>query len=211
MVTVVFSRDRLVDTISRRCNLCSKGACCLIADKLGIMKVGALCYAHYLKWSADNAISFWMVFQKLAGFDAEPARIEKERKNRNDTDWGDFPGVVPLREVEKYAILDAMSEVGGNQEQAAKLLKVTRRTIHKKLKQYNWTRESIRKKSSGSIPNMEKKMILDTLGRTNWDILDAAKELGIAKVTLYRKLKSYGLQRVRYFVEPGTTPLGNPG
>ena len=205
-MTVVFSRDRLVDTISRRCNLCSKGACCLIADKLGIMKVGALCYAHYLKWSADNAISFWMVFQKLPGFNVEANRKGKEQPRLEDS-----LGVIPLREVEKYAILDAMSEVGGNQEQAAKLLKVTRRTIHKKLKQYNWTRESIRKKSSGSIPNMEKEMILDTLGRTNWDILGAAKELGIAKVTLYRKLKSYGLQRVRYFVEPGTAAPGNSG
>ncbi len=206
MVTLLFSRDRLVDKINRSCDLCSKKACCLIADKMGFMKPGALCHGHYLKWSADDAISYWMVFQKLPGFN-----MEANRKGKEQTRLEDSFGVIPLREVEKYAILDAISEVGGNQEQAAKLLKVSRRTLYKKLKQYNWTRESARKKPIGSIPNMEKEMILDTLESTNWDIPGAAKELGIAKVTLYRKLKSYGLQRVRYFVEPGTRALGNPG
>ena len=42
----------------------------------------------------------------------------------------------PLEAVEKAAILQTLSAVGGNKSEAARRLGVTRKTLHKKLKAY---------------------------------------------------------------------------
>ncbi len=43
---------------------------------------------------------------------------------------------VPLEEVEKEAILNTLKSTGGNKSEAARRLGITRKTLHKKLKQY---------------------------------------------------------------------------
>ncbi|PIU49349.1 MAG: two-component system response regulator [Desulfobacterales bacterium CG07_land_8_20_14_0_80_52_14] len=43
---------------------------------------------------------------------------------------------LPLDEVEKATILNTMQAVGGNKSEAARRLGITRKTLHKKLKQY---------------------------------------------------------------------------
>ena len=40
----------------------------------------------------------------------------------------------------------------------------------------------------------EKLLIRSALSRTNWNLSHAAEELGVARSTLYRKIKKYGLQ-----------------
>jgi DNA-binding NtrC family response regulator len=40
----------------------------------------------------------------------------------------------------------------------------------------------------------EKALICSVLSRTNWNLSHAAQELGVARSTLYRKIKKYGLQ-----------------
>ena len=40
-----------------------------------------------------------------------------------------------------------------------------------------------------SIKEMERKRIMDTLKRNNWNRLAASRELGIHKTTLFRKIK----------------------
>ena len=44
-----------------------------------------------------------------------------------------------------------------------------------------------------SLKQMEASFIMSTLRRNNWNRLDAARQLGIHKTTLYRKIKSLGL------------------
>ena len=48
--------------------------------------------------------------------------------------------------------------------------------------------------SSGisSLAELEKRAILHAITTLNGDKLEAAKQLGIGKTTLYRKLKEYG-------------------
>jgi two-component system response regulator HydG len=45
-------------------------------------------------------------------------------------------GDLPLDEVEKATILNAMQITGGNKSEAARRLGITRKTLHTKLKKY---------------------------------------------------------------------------
>jgi len=45
-------------------------------------------------------------------------------------------GDLPLDEVEKATILNAMEVTGGNKSEAARRLGITRKTLHAKLKKY---------------------------------------------------------------------------
>ncbi len=47
-----------------------------------------------------------------------------------------FSEARPLEEVEKQAVLTALSAAGGNKSEAARRLGITRKTLHNKLKQY---------------------------------------------------------------------------
>jgi two-component system response regulator HydG len=48
----------------------------------------------------------------------------------------EFPADLPLEEVEKASILKTLESTGGNKSEAARRLRITRRTLHKKLKKY---------------------------------------------------------------------------
>ena len=48
----------------------------------------------------------------------------------------------------------------------------------------------------GSLREMEQKMIESTLARTNFNMAETAKKLGISRATLYRKVKQYQIQPV---------------
>ncbi|MCF8045669.1 MAG: Fis family transcriptional regulator, partial [Desulfarculaceae bacterium] len=43
----------------------------------------------------------------------------------------------PLSEIEKQAVLSTLESTGGNRSEAARRLGITRKTLLKKLKQYN--------------------------------------------------------------------------
>jgi transcriptional regulator with PAS, ATPase and Fis domain len=47
---------------------------------------------------------------------------------------------------------------------------------------------------SGSLREMEQRMIAATLQKTNSNMAETAKKLGISRATLYRKVKQYGIQ-----------------
>jgi len=46
-----------------------------------------------------------------------------------------------------------------------------------------------------TLSEMEKIHITNTLDRTDWNCKTAAKQLGIDRTTLYRKMKKYGIKR----------------
>ena len=43
------------------------------------------------------------------------------------------------------------------------------------------------------LEEMEQKMIMLSLKNNNWNIAEAARELGIGRQTLYRKIERYGI------------------
>jgi len=47
-----------------------------------------------------------------------------------------LPGNMPLDEVEKRSILEAIKSCGGNKSEAARRLGITRKTLRKKLDKY---------------------------------------------------------------------------
>ncbi len=47
-----------------------------------------------------------------------------------------IPADMPLDEVEKATVLKTLELTGGNKSEAARRLGITRRTLHKKLKNY---------------------------------------------------------------------------
>ncbi|MEJ2368908.1 MAG: helix-turn-helix domain-containing protein, partial [Acidobacteriota bacterium] len=48
-------------------------------------------------------------------------------------------GVMPLNEIEKQAIFEALDQTRGNKTQAARVLGIGVRTLHRKLKEYGYT------------------------------------------------------------------------
>jgi two-component system response regulator HydG len=47
-----------------------------------------------------------------------------------------MPGNLPLEEVEKRTILEALDAAGGNKSEAARRLGITRKTLRAKLEKY---------------------------------------------------------------------------
>jgi len=50
-------------------------------------------------------------------------------------------------------------------------------------------------KGNLSLQEMEKTHLLNILDKHNWNISASAKVLGIDRVTIYQKLKKYGIKR----------------
>jgi transcriptional regulator with PAS, ATPase and Fis domain len=61
----------------------------------------------------------------------------------------------------------------------------------KRTSQTGWSEKDERLQTP--IKATEKKFILDTLEKNNWSKVETAKELGMHRATLYRKMKKYGL------------------
>ena len=67
-----------------------------------------------------------------------PSNITEPYSEKND--WIDQPSPIegnrPLVEIEKEAILATFAATGGNKSETARRLKITRKTLHNKLKVY---------------------------------------------------------------------------
>lgn len=83
-----------------------------------------------------DADDLWFPMTDQIDFACEP-RVE----NRSVADVGN----LPLEEVEKRSILEALAAVGGNKSEAARRLGITRKTLRSKLEKY----EMMRAKSDG--------------------------------------------------------------
>lgn len=79
-----------------------------------------LCRNQYLSQTDLSANTFTTHVQ--------PESRQDEAKSENT--------IIPLEEVEKEAILNALEATGGNKSDTARQLGITRRTLHQKLKKY---------------------------------------------------------------------------
>ena len=89
-----------------------------------------------------------------------------------------FDSIEIIQEKESELKLDAQTD---NEFEKATLLKT-----------------KIDKRSGSSPPKtlkeIEKNAIVDALSFTEWNMSKAAKVLGVSRMTLYRKIDSYGIQ-----------------
>jgi len=58
---------------------------------------------------------------------------------------------------------------------------------------YQWRTISSRKDGNDLVGQFERDLIIEVLRRNRWNRLEAAKELGIHKTTLFRKIKKLGI------------------
>ena len=86
-----------------------------------------------------NAVERAVVLSRWTVLDARDFPMIQ---NSTETDAGiggdaaEDAGDVPLAAIEKTAILNTLDSAGGNKSEAARRLGITRKTLHKKLKQY---------------------------------------------------------------------------
>jgi two-component system response regulator AtoC len=118
--------------------------------------------------------------------------------------------------VERILIINAIHKAGGNKAKAARDLKIDYKTLHCKINEYKISKENnkpiqppkcvtdilskepscpFKKLISQVRQEMEKGLILITLGATGWDKAKAARRLDIDYKTLYNKMVLYGLMR----------------
>jgi transcriptional regulator of acetoin/glycerol metabolism len=124
--------------------------------------------------------------------------------------------IVPMAELAKSSILNALAELNGDKAEAARLLGIGKTTLYRKLKDYSvigavfnvtdlppvCRNTQIGFLYDGKVhvrnqivpmAELEKSSILNALAELNGDKAEAARLLGIGKTTLYRKLKDYSV------------------
>ena len=74
--------------------------------------------------------------QHLDREDISPSTLEEKSTPPADPAKTDVKTIIPLEEVEKQTILDALTLTDGNKSETARQLGITRRTLHQKLKKY---------------------------------------------------------------------------
>jgi two-component system response regulator HydG len=84
-----------------------------------------------------NAVERGVVLARSEYLDKEdlPIIVEDSLK-KMEAKTGPISGDLPLEEVEKATILNALDLAGGNKSEAARKLGITRKTLHSKLKRY---------------------------------------------------------------------------
>jgi len=99
----------------------------------------AMPIAFPLSSRAAEAVSREETFQKPdsaePGQDAAAGSMKSDGKTEDST-GGFAEGTSPLEDVEREMILRTLASAGGNKSEAARRLRITRRTLHKKLKKY---------------------------------------------------------------------------
>ena len=84
-----------------------------------------------------NAVERAVVLSRLEYLDAdELGLLMADSPNASGSDQLNLTGNMPLDEVEKRSILEAVNACGGNKSEAARRLGITRKTLRKKLDKY---------------------------------------------------------------------------
>jgi two-component system response regulator HydG len=84
-----------------------------------------------------NAVERAVVLSRNEYIDAgELALLMAETPIASGSDQLSLPGSMPLDEVEKRSILEAINSCNGNKSEAARRLGITRKTLRKKLDKY---------------------------------------------------------------------------
>ena len=97
------------------------------------------------KWPGNvrelmNAVERAVVLSRSEYLDAdEIALLMADNPIAESSERPDFAENMPLEEVEKRSILEAINACGGNKSEAARRLGITRKTLRKKLDKYENT------------------------------------------------------------------------
>jgi two-component system response regulator HydG len=84
-----------------------------------------------------NAVERAVVLSRTTFLDAdELSLMMADSPLANESDKPCMTGNLPLDEVEKRSILEALDTCGGNKSEAARRLGITRKTLRKKLERY---------------------------------------------------------------------------
>jgi len=84
-----------------------------------------------------NAVERAVVLSRAEYLDAEElALLITDSPSSSGIEQSPVPGNMPLDEVEKRSILEAITACGGNKSEAARRLGITRKTLRKKLDKY---------------------------------------------------------------------------
>jgi two-component system response regulator HydG len=83
-----------------------------------------------------NAVERAVVLSRLEYLDADDMVLLMRDNQVTDDDQLSLPENMPLDEVEKRSILEAVNACGGNKSKAARRLGITRKTLRKKLDKY---------------------------------------------------------------------------
>ena len=83
-----------------------------------------------------NCVERAVVLTRHENLTLEDLPFSKEESETPAAESADF-GDRPLSEIEKQAVLSTLESTGGNRSEAARRLGITRKTLLKKLKQYN--------------------------------------------------------------------------
>jgi DNA-binding NtrC family response regulator len=108
-----------------------------------------------------------------------------------------FPYGATLEIVERALISQTLSATNGNKTSAARLLGISLKTLHNKLKEYKKSPTANEETSEMTFPlgltvgKMERELITHTLKQLQNNKTRAADLLGISLKTLHNKLKLY--------------------
>jgi DNA-binding NtrC family response regulator len=116
---------------------------------------------------------------------------------RTDQSTLSFPYGATLEIVERALISQTLSATNGNKTSAARLLGISLKTLHNKLKEYKKSPTANEETSEMTFPlgltvgKMERELITHTLKQLQNNKTRAADLLGISLKTLHNKLKLY--------------------
>jgi len=115
---------------------------------------------------------------------------------------------LELEDDERRQIVAALDRCGGNQSRAAKMLAISRNRLIRLIEKHQLARPRAGEEGDGSAAvdlssddDADRQRIEDALDRCDGNQVLAAEVLGISRSTLIRRLKRYGLPRVRRILD----------
>jgi len=99
-----------------------------------------------------------------------------------------------FKAAERERIVAALTSCHGHREKAAKAAGLPRRTFYRRLKEYGiQMRQPVPRPRS--LDPGERARILEALARCDWNLTKAARDIGMDRRTLGRRLEEHGLTR----------------
>jgi len=141
------------------------------------------------------------LFQKMKKIDINDLKAQLEIKESVEDETG------VSKSGEKESLIKALKSCNNNRSEAAKTLNISKATLWRKIKKYDLDHlfEKLHKNDSAevlknldatlsNVEKNEKKEIIASLQKTSGNKTKAAEILNIDRITLWRKMKKYGIK-----------------